>query len=47
MRRYDLDKDNKVSFEEILKADEGLRKEEEESDEEDPVRVYGASVVSA
>ena len=34
VRRYDLDKDDKVSFEEILKADEGLRKEEEENGED-------------
>merc|ERR1711865_1346345 len=29
---YDLDKDDKVTFEEILKADEALRKEEEASE---------------
>ncbi len=34
-RRYDLDKDEKVSFEEILQADEALRKEEEAGEGED------------
>ena len=32
---YDLDKDDKVTFEEILKADEALRKEEEAQELED------------
>ena len=35
---YDLDKDDQVSFEEILKADEGLRKEEEGSEDQDQAR---------
>ena len=35
VRRYDLDKDDKVSFEEILKADEELRKQDEDEDEDE------------
>ena len=40
VRRYDLDKDDKVSFEEILKADGELRKEDDEDDGEGPVSNY-------
>ena len=40
VRRYDLDKDDKVSFEEILKADEELRKKDDEDDGEGPVSNY-------
>ena len=36
--RYDLDKDEKVSFDEILKADEALRKEEEATELEEQAR---------
>ena len=35
VHRYDLDKDDKVSFEEILKADEELRKQDEDEDEDE------------